>query len=515
MREGGSAWRKVVGAALLILLVSSLPYLIAWAATPEQAHFTGILLNPLDGHSYLAKMRQGADGHLRFRLAFTPEEQRGAYLFVAHLLLGHLSRWLGLPLIVTYHVARLLAGLCLLLVAYSFTRFVGGASAPFAAWLLLAVASGLGWLVALTGYLTSDLLVPEAFVFPAILDTFHFPLAIALMLVVLMTLARPGGPDRWGLLQAAGAALFLGVLQPFGVIPVYGTLALWLAFRWGRDRRLDRGAVWKVAGTGLLAVLYPLYGLAAIRADPVLAGWSAQNQTPSPPPWDWLLAGGVLTVLALPGMARAARRRSDGDLLLLAWVLAAGVGMYVPLALQRRLSLGLEVPLALLAAQGWQRSLLPRIRARRRGPATAALLGFAALGNLFLMLTLVLGAFSGEPRFYLSDGEWEALRFLRREVSHEAVVLCSPRMGMFVPAWAGQAVVYGHPFETVDAPRRRAQVEAFFAGRMSPTEQAAFLRENRVRYLLRGPRERRLGGARPEGELLFSSQGVEVWAVRR
>jgi len=57
-------------------------------------------------------------------------------------------------------------------------------------------------------------------------------------------------------------------------------------------------------------------------------------------------------------------------------------------------------------------------------------------------------------------------------------------MGLFVPAWAGQPVVYGHPFETVDADARKAQVEAFWAGEIGAEERKAFLQDNRVRYVL-------------------------------
>ena len=580
-------WRWVALVTLALVIASSLPYLIAWAVTPEGAHFTGLLVNPLDGHSYIAKMRQGLDGSWRSRLVFTPEPQRGAYLFLLHIALGHLARWTGLPLIAVYHGARVLAGVALLLVAYRFTAVLGGELGQRRlALLLLGVSSGLGWLVAPLGHMSSDLWVPEAFTFYSILDTLHFPLAIALMLVVLMQLAQPappykggpggcpappiggepggcpappygggpgrwpappyrgepgrwpappyrGGPGRWPAppyrggpggwpqaLVAAAASLGLGIVQPFGVIPVYATLAMWLALRWLRDRRVPWRAIGWTAVAGLVALAYPLYGVLAIQADPILAGWNAQNQTPSPPVWDWLLSLGLVAALAVPGMVVALRRRSDGGLLLLAWVIAAGVGMYAPLALQRRLALGLQAPLALLAATGWWVVVRPRLRVRLRALASAALLGFSALTNLFLMAMLVLAALGGEPRFYLSDGEWQALAWLRKEVDRDQVVLCAPQTGMFIPAWAGQRVVYGHPFETIDAERRKAQVEAYWSGKMSVAEQESFLLENRVGYVLVGPRELEIGDWRLEvgiweleGEVVFEAGDVRVYKL--
>jgi hypothetical protein len=515
MNRTEGRWVALVTLALVI--VSSLPYLVAWVATPEGAHFTGLLVNPMDGHSYVAKMRQGLDGSWRFRLVFTPEQQEGAYLFLFHIGLGHLARWTNLPLITVYHGARVLAGAALLLVAYRFIVSLGGERGQRRlAFLLLGVSSGLGWLAVLVGYFSADLWVPEAFVFYSILDTLHFPLAIALMLVVFMALALPGREPGWqeGLV-AAVASVGLGVVQPFGVIPVYAALAVWMVLRWLRDRRVAWQAVGWAAVAGLVAIVYPLYGVLAIQADPVLEGWSAQNQTPSPPVWDWLLSFGLVAVLAVPGTVVAVRRRSDGDLLLLAWVIAAGVGMYAPLALQRRLALGLQVPLALLAAMGWWEVVRPRLRARRRRLATAVVVGFSTLTNLFLMAMFVLAALGGEPRFYLSDGEWQVLEWLREEVSRDQVVLCAPQTGMFVPAWAGQRVVYGHPFETVNAERRKVQVEAYWAGEMDLAERESFLQENGVGYVLVGSRELAIGDWRLEGEPVFAVDDVVVYKVNR
>jgi hypothetical protein len=112
-------WRWVVLVTLALVIASSLPYLVAWAVRPGDAHFTGLIFNPQDGNSYITKMRQGLDGSWLFHLAFTPELHRGAYIFLFHLLLGHAARWTGLPLILVYHAARMLGGAAMLLSLYA------------------------------------------------------------------------------------------------------------------------------------------------------------------------------------------------------------------------------------------------------------------------------------------------------------------------------------------------------------------------------------------------------------
>jgi hypothetical protein len=133
----------------------------------------------------------------------------------------------------------------------------------------------------------------------------------------------------------------------------------------------------------------------------------------------------------------------------------------------------------------------------------------------FCVLTpifLVVGHLAVVSDAYLSGGEWAALAWLRDEGNPDEVVLCSTRMGTFVPAWAGQPVVYGHPFETVNAEERKAQVEAYWAGEMSVEERETFLQENRVGYILFGAE---IGDWRLEsGDLVFEADGVRVYDVR-
>ena len=523
-------WRWIVLVTLALVIASSLPYLVAWVVRPEDAHFTGLIFNPQDGNSYVAKMRQGLDGSWLFHLAFTPEQHRGAYIFLFYLLLGHVARWTGLPLIAVYHAARAAGGAAMLLSLYALaSRLSDDVGERRAMFLLAALGSGLGWLAGALGLMTADLWVQEAFPAYALLANAHFPLAIGLMVGIANCEWRMANGGRhewlWGLGMVA-AATALGVIQPFGLVPVFGGLGVMLVARVVREQSVPwRAAAW-MAGAAAVALPYPLYTQWAIWADPVLAAWSAQNVTLSPPLWNWALSYGLVLALAALGAVLAARRSSDGDNLLLGWVAVTLVGMYLPLPLQRRLSLGLGVPLGLLAGVGWWRVVRPRVAARRRGLLQRLVVAFCALTPVFLVAVTLPGALAGEPWFYLSGGEWAALEFLRDEGRPDAVVLCAPQTGLFVPAWAGQPVVYGHPFETVDAERRRAQVEAYWAGEMSPAEREVFLQENRVGYVLVGPRELEDGGWRilrlgsvqvENGELeeppVFEMEDVRVYEV--
>jgi uncharacterized membrane protein len=78
-------------------------------------------------------------------------------------------------------------------------------------------------------------------------------------------------------------------------------------------------------------------------------------------------------------------------------------------------------------------------------------------------------------------------------------------------------VVYGHPFETVDAERRRRRVEAYWSGAMDEEERTAFLQQNRVDYVLVGPRERALTTADGAGfqveDPVFETGDTKIYPV--
>ena len=61
---------------------------------------------------------------------------------------------------------------------------------------------------------------------------------------------------------------------------------------------------------------------------------------------------------------------------------------------------------------------------------------------------------------------------------------------------AGNRVVYGHPFETIDAEGKKAEVQRFYSREASDTERSALLQRYGVRYVLVGPQQTEVDLAR-------------------
>jgi hypothetical protein len=454
-------WRWALGWAVALVAVAALPYVVAYLATPDGLFYTGFLSNPEDGHTYLAKMRQGWRGEWRFHIAHTPEPHRGEFLYVYYLLLGHIARWTHLPLILVLQVARVINGLLLLLVLYYAMSWVfQDVPQRRFAFLITALGSGLGWLAMFAGGMTVDLWVPEGYVFYSVLANAHFPLAMAAMILALVWSVTPWGTrriDRRRLIGVALCTVILGLVQPFCLLTVGVVLLVYVLLRWARERRLPRREI--VSGIVFGGVGLPLggYGYLAMTRNPVFATWLAQNQTLSPPPWDYAIGYGFVLFLALIGAWYAVRRRRASDTFVVCWAVSTLVLIYLPYSLQRRLVMGWIVPLGALATVGWY--ALPLRRRVKEGWVWGAV----SLSYLFLIGMFVAMALAGHEMLYITRDERAALQWLADAVPQDALVMAAPETGLYIPAWAGQRVLYGHRFETADADLRKRQVEAFFA----------------------------------------------------
>jgi hypothetical protein len=410
---------------------------------------------------------------------------------------------------VVFHLARLLGGFALLWMIYELiARITAAIDLRRRAWWIVALSSGVGWLAVLLGHThSSDWSIPESNTFYSLMANAHFALAAAIMIGMFIGVLETHSLSIGRIVTLSVLSLALAIVQPFAPFVVYAVLGVTLLVIW-RRAAFPRAAFTAAFVAGLITAPLLLYLYSSTQSDPVLNVWSQQNQTPSPPPLDYLLGYGLLWPFAFFGARQAWRRKSDWDVLLIVWILVTLPLLYAPFPLQRRLSLGLHVPIGILAAIGI--SEIMRAAWPRR-----AVIGVTLLTSLLIELALWGGALAGNPNIYLSTNEAAALNWLQQNAPRDAVVLSSPEMGGFIPAFAGQRVVYGHPYETVAAQQREQLGKDFFAGAL---DEAQVLRTNDVSYLFVGPRELKWGQVDVQQlpvEEVFSVGDVKVYRVKR
>ncbi len=521
------AW--AVGVALVILALSSVPYVVGALASTDTWHFGGLVMDLEDGYSHLAKMQQGAQGGWTYRILFTPEEQRGVVLYVFYLALGKVARFSGLSMILIYHLARLACGLFLLLVLYVFlARFVRGVAARRVTYVLATLSSGWGWLALILGREVFlgvgpvDLWLMDGYTFFTILVFPHFALATGLLLCALLLTLVYLDTGSWRfLVGAVVASVVLCVVHPFSLLLV----DVLVGGQWALKTVLRRRVVWgEVLGLAILAVApLPLAGyfLWALRSSPILLTWQAQSLTLSPHPAHYFLGYGIPAILAVAGGAMALRHGRASDLFPLVWVGAAAVLLYLPFNLQRRMIEGLQVPVAILATWGLVRWALPAIsrsrafgwlarrpRYHRRGLrrlAVVAILLASIPSSLYLLASLSLSASRVSPPLFHHRDQVEAVAWLRAQTRPDDRILSSYETGGYIAAHAGRRAFWGHWCETTYLEEKKRDAATIFSSATPDAARREILTKYGISYIFYGPSEGALGGWAP---------GASGWLTR-
>lgn len=484
-----------IGGALLTLL----PYLLSSRLVNPEGIFSGFLLNPIDGFSYLAKMRQGYGGAWLFTLPYSSDSGEGAILFTYYVFLGHLMRWTGLPALSIYHGARVIGALIMNLAGYAFLRqLIEDRRMRWVAFTLFLIGSGFGWIGLLFGFLPTDLWVPESIPFLSAYTNPHFPLAIALFLLILvLVLAKNLGAVTRFVLAVLLSAI-LGMILPFGVV-VLGVILLgwsmlesWLTFKKTRAVTF-KAPSWGVGlGLGVGGVGWLVYDWFLTLNHPILVEWNAQNITPSPALLDYVFGFGGVLILALLALFRREIYNAPKWRFIATWVLLQSLLLYAPFGLQRRLSLGLYVALISLATVGLGEIVKqPHLRI-----ASIVLVLLSIPSNLVVVGSGLAGVMSMDPVVVLSKDEHAAYTWLAENADPQDLVLAGYQSGNRIPAFAELRVLYGHPFETPHAEEQKKLIKELFQDQRSYSEIATDLQSLRIRYVLYGPEERELGEAR-------------------
>lgn len=485
--------------AIIVLLMITLPYIFAATIRDGGAIFDGFLLNPKDGNSYLAKMYQGFRGEWLFTLPFSIETGKGHPLFTFYLFLGHLARWLRLDLILVFHLARIGASAFLLwsLDKLAQQLFPESLRQSDLFYLLVVLGSGMGWSLAVFGVLTSDFWVAEAYPFLAMYINPHFPLGLGLLVwLFILSTKKP----VWNIcLKIASLAILLSIILPFGIVIV----GLVLIIKWLWDvlsigsAKIPLVVISMIPGGIWVFVQY----LLTIR-DPFLKIWNAQNITPAPVIWDWIISFSPALILMFFALNRSKLNKPPElwkDMLI--WIATATIIQAIPLNLQRRFLLGFYIPLVAFAVQA-----IFLFSAKVRKLIKPALILLSIPTNILILTMAVYAAQTHSEELYLAPGEQQAYEWIQNHTETDAVILSNSLIGGRIPGRTGRRVVYGHEFETINSTKTFEEVTLFFD---NPTSQQSLnlIQQKDVDFIIVGPDEEAIINHSSElGRIIFSSE---------
>jgi hypothetical protein len=524
-------WRDYVWLALglgALLLLTSLPYIYGRLSAPPGRQFMGIVSDVPDTAQYFSWLR----AHQRALIVsnwMTPEPNAPAFFNLLWLALGRLSLWTGLSFAACLQLLRVIAG----------AGFAGAlfwlygllAESQRERWLataLVLVGGGVGWVWAIEKYAAgrTDLLFPldvqvaEPNAFLSLLGYPHFLLAAAFVLAIFglfIAGARSGRVAPH--ICAALLALLLGLQHAYDLITIYCALGAFVLLRWWSAGRFPAREIAGLAVIGLVSSPPAAYFAYLTSQNPIWRQVLAQFDNAgvfTPNPLHLLIVFGPQLPLAVAMLPALARRRSEADLLLLAWVIVGFGLLYIPTDFQIHMLNPYQVPLALLAARAALRyAARPGAGAALRRFAPAALVLVASLVNVYLLGWRFVDLARHQAPYYLHNDEVAALAWLDRQAG-DSVTLSSETLGQYVPALAGKRAVLAHWAQTVDYYGKRDEVTRFFDSATSEADRAAIVRRYGVTYVLAGEREILVSGRldSPLLEPVFTASNAIVYRVR-
>ncbi len=527
-------WIWVAGLSLLLLLLSSVPYLAGYRAQTPTLHFSGAVFDRSDVAVHLATLQSGARGEWRYRMRFSSEPQQGAYIKLGYLFLGQAAApFLRLspqgPVIV-YHAARLLLGLAACAAVYALmSQLFQDLLARRLGFALATTGAGVGWLQLLAGWQPVTDISPmefwlvDGYVFFSLLQFPHLIAVIALLVAMIAGyLDYLRSPCAWKVALIATAGVVAQAVSPYAPVLADVALAGAVLSVILQSRRIPRQQLGALLVIGAAQIPLLVYNLRVFSNDPLLRVFAQQNVTLSPPLIYVLFGYFLFWPLAAIGIWALLRKPQPGLVAMLSWLLAATVLAYLPWPLQRRFFLGYTIPLAALATLAVTQILLPRLRRswpglmrRWTGPLVLLFVGMAMLSSMYTALGFAV-LIRSRPAEYFDPAELtRAVDWLSSKASPDDVVLGSSQTGMLVAARAGLVAYLGSPFETLYADRKMEQVEDYYAGRLP----AAWILESGVDWVVRGPYESPDSGESPIGmehlTLAFQQGEVQVFRVDR
>lgn len=545
-------WRRAIGFALFVILLTSIPYIIAWGKQDDQWVFSGALFGVEDGNSYLAKMRLGARGSWDFHLFYTPETTEGAPLmFLPYIAVGQLvgrvvpAEQIAEALKVAFQVMRVVFDFLLIVVLYRFiAQFITSEKGRYFALVLASLGGGLGWITLFIGLQPNppEMYIPEGFGFLVLFSLPHIALARAMLLIGFLLVIPPQDtqerPYSRRVIMAGLAWCVVGLCVPFYFAVTYVLLGVWGLAAWAIQRRFPTRLFLRAVVAGALTLPLFLYYAWVFANNWAFAHWSSQNILTSPPPLDYLLSYGLLIMLALialRGVVRQAYQRVEYALLI-GWLIAAPILVYLPINVQRRLGEGVIIPLAICAALGLRQlfraqddAIPPRsIREIARSGGQWVMLGILCLSTVLILATATIAATTQKHPVFISGAQIRAFEWLNQTAEAGEIVFAAWGTGNTLPVYSDLRPFVGLGPETLNAePKNEQVIEPFFSVGMTESEFNAAITATcadetcQPHYIFYGNNEHALNPSQAEiitnlstlGALIYDAEGIQIYRI--
>lgn len=516
--------KRIMLLGFLVMVLTTIPYLIGYFCQGESWRFTGFLIAVEDGNSYIAKMLSGASGNWLFRSPFSAENQMGALAFFPYLLLGKLTAGTAQheQLVVLFHLYRILAGTLASLAIYDFLALLlKKESRRIGALIVILLGGGLGWVITIAGmknFLGSiplDFLSPESFGFLGLFGLPHLVLARALLFWGITSYLTRNSGYKAGLLW-----LLMGFFQPIFIVVIWAVSGvhslLEMITAWARrssgkvEWEFSNSALKRTIQAGLVSSPMVVYNAAALYFDPYLSAWTTKMDLASPHFIHYFLAYGTILPLAILGVRDLIKIKKERGLFLAGWLAIFPLLIFAPVNPQRRLAEGIWVIVV--------SAMFIFFENKEKIPFYGKIiLGCTFPTAIFILVGAAGRATSPSAPVFLEESKVSAYQSMAVMVPDDSIVLSTFEVGNTLPAWVPVRVVLGHGAETVHLNKWTGEVEGYFSDNQGNIDCGMFLHDNQIDYIFWGPAEEQTWDWDPEIKSclkrIYNSQGYRIFTV--
>lgn len=510
-------WRFVLLFSIVVMVITILPYLYGYLITPPDKQFMGIhAINPLDTYWYISLIEQAREGKIIFSYPSFSEFQQPIIFHPLFLLMGWFAGIFNIPNIVVYHLFRVLLGFVFLWISYIFiSHFLKDVLKRKIAFVLLAIGSGIGWIVASVGkleqFIPGDLWIKEINGFLVLYEAPLDILGVILILIIFLSFLKllQTSQMRYALIAGLGLLLLL-IVHPYEVFTVLLTLFLYLIYLIISKKIFP---AFFYSKNFFIVMLLSLPGIAynyyAVTASPALNLWLKSAIFPYYSPLIYLGGFGLLVLLSFWAIYKILKQKLNTFYFIVIWLIAAFSFAYQPwirqIYFQPKFLAGVMIVIAILSAEGIYSFLKYLQRHISKTTAEGLVLWtitFMTFSNIAVIQRDIEYYKMRSWPFYLENDYLSAFDWIKNNAGRSDIILSNRDLAYFIPGITGNPIFFGLlDYYTNDyLNRKRVELKWLFEAPAQEAEKYKFLKDKNIGYFLYAPESLKITDAHKKSE---------------